>query len=1052
MPRPTTIFDRVWETTTTAGSGTFSLQGARSGGWQSFSVFGSGNGAYYCAVDSANSAWEVGSGTYVPGQLSRDGVLASSQGGAIVNFAGTTKDIFGDLPASLLKLLLLPPTSGNFFVADGSQYNSVALTGDGTLSSAGLLTVKGLQGRPISTATPFVNQSLVYDGSQWSPSGVSGGAGGSGTVTLVQDVTGAGTSTILTTIAVGAVTDTKGSLTWKPLCRLVGTANYAGPSGFPVIDGVTPSSGDTVLLTGQTGGSGNGPWLTTAGLWSRPAWYPSGGTTQEFKDAIFEVYNGSSNNGSFWTIKTSGTITIDTTPTTLQQVQSNLSTCVNGILPTTSFPVLAGDASTAAGSANVTVVGLQGRSMLSAAPNAGQFLGWNGSNWLPVSPSGIPYGAAGGDLTGNYPNPTVAGLQGRSVSASAPAGGQFLGWSGSTWLPVNPSGIPYGAAGGDLTGNYPNPTIATGAVTDTKGSLTWKPLCRLVGIANYAGPSGLPAIDGVTPQAGDLVLLTGQTGGSGNGPWVTAAGSWTRPTWYPGGGTTQAFKDAIFEVYNGSSYNGSFWTIKTSGVITIDTTPTTLQQVQSNLSTGANGILPTTSMPALAGDLSSLAGSASETVVGLQGRSMLSTAPNAGQFLGWNGSNWLPVNPSGIPYGAAGGDLTGNYPNPTIANGAVTEAKQSLSDVTTANVTSSAHGYAPKSPADATKFLNGATTPAYAQVKDSDLSVSDVTTNNVTISQHGFAPKAPNDSTKFLDGTGAWTIPPGGTPSGPAGGDLAGAYPNPTIATGAVTDTKGSLTWKPWCRLAGTANFAGPSGFPTIDGSVVASGDVVLLTAQSTGAQNGPWIATGGTWYRPTWYPSAGTTQAFYNAGFEVYAGTSYGGSLWGLTTTGAITIDTTATSFSQVLINLNISGTGQTSANTANAIVSRDANGGFSAAKINNQIEIDSHYGAITTDIMSPVGASGSVTFDFSVSDKHQVICSGTPVVLSTVNDASGQALLVILQQDSAGSRTVNWWSGILWPGGTVPTLTTTANKRDIFSFIKIGGSYLGFTVGQNL
>ena len=64
-------------------------------------------------------------------------------------------------------------------------------------------------------------------------------------------------------------------------------------------------------------------------------------------------------------------------------------------------------------------------------------------------------------------------------------------------------------------------------------------------------------------------------------------------------------------------------------------------------------------------------------------------------------------------------------------------------------------------PSDATKFLNGAATPAYAQVKDSDLSTSDITTNDVSTSKHGFAPKAPNDATKYLDGTGAYSTPSG---------------------------------------------------------------------------------------------------------------------------------------------------------------------------------------------------------------------------------------------------------------------------------------------------
>lgn len=42
-----------------------------------------------------------------------------------------------------------------------------------------------------------------------------------------------------------------------------------------------------------------------------------------------------------------------------------------------------------------------------------------------------------------------------------------------------------------------------------------------------------------------------------------------------------------------------------------------------------------------------------------------------------------------------------------IAAGTITEAQQLLADNTTGNVSTSAHGYAPKAPNDATKFLNG---------------------------------------------------------------------------------------------------------------------------------------------------------------------------------------------------------------------------------------------------------------------------------------------------------------------------------------------------------
>jgi hypothetical protein len=45
--------------------------------------------------------------------------------------------------------------------------------------------------------------------------------------------------------------------------------------------------------------------------------------------------------------------------------------------------------------------------------------------------------AAGGDLSGTYPDPSVRRLRGRAVSATAPGTGQVLKWNGSQWAPAS---------------------------------------------------------------------------------------------------------------------------------------------------------------------------------------------------------------------------------------------------------------------------------------------------------------------------------------------------------------------------------------------------------------------------------------------------------------------------------------------------------------------------------------------------------------------------------------------------------------------------------------
>jgi hypothetical protein len=94
------LFDRVRETTTTAGTGTITLAGAVTG-YQSFSVVGNGNVTYYCIAGQGTSEWEVGIGTYTSAgtTLSRDTVLSSSNSGSLVVFSAGTKDVFVTYPS-----------------------------------------------------------------------------------------------------------------------------------------------------------------------------------------------------------------------------------------------------------------------------------------------------------------------------------------------------------------------------------------------------------------------------------------------------------------------------------------------------------------------------------------------------------------------------------------------------------------------------------------------------------------------------------------------------------------------------------------------------------------------------------------------------------------------------------------------------------------------------------------------------------------------------------------------------------------------------------------
>lgn len=61
------------------------------------------------------------------------------------------------------------------------------------------------------------------------------------------------------------------------------------------------------------------------------------------------------------------------------------------------------------------------------------------------------------------------------------------------------------------------------------------------------------------------------------------------------------------------------------------------------------------------------------------------------------------------------------------------------------------------------------------------------------------------------------------------------------------------------------------------------------------------------------------------------------------------------------------------------------------------------------------------------------------------------GGQFTLFLSQDATGSRTVTWPASVRWAGNTAPSLTTTASKTDVLSFIFNGTYWVGFVGGLN-